>query len=192
MTKIAIFASGSGTNAQNIVQTIGNEIQVTAIYCNNPSAGIIERAQKLGINVYLFDRDGLYNTGEVIRHIKQSGAEYVILAGFLWLIPAELISYFPDRIINIHPALLPNYGGKGMYGNKVHQAVIDNKDEESGITIHLVNEKYDEGRHLIQAKCSVSECDTPDTLAKKIHALEYEHFPKAIIKYIYENKKKEL
>lgn len=173
-------------------KTIGDKVQVSCIYCNNPSAGIIDRAKTLGVNVKLFTRDELYSTGEVLQHLKQSGAEYVILAGFLWLIPAELIAMFPDRIINIHPALLPNYGGKGMYGEKVHKSVIDNKEKESGITIHLVNEKYDEGRHILQAKCAITPTDTPETLAHKVHALEYEHFPSAILNFINSNKKKEL
>jgi phosphoribosylglycinamide formyltransferase 1 len=192
MTKIAIFASGSGTNAQNIIQTLGGSISVTAVYCNNPSAGVIGRAQSLGVNVFLFNRVQLYTSGEVLSHILQSGAEYIVLAGFLWLIPAEMIALFPDRIINIHPALLPGYGGKGMYGDNVHKAVIANKEQESGITIHLVNERYDEGRYLLQAKCPVSEHDTPESLAKAVHNLEYEYFPKTILSYIQEHKKKEL
>ncbi len=191
MTKIAIFASGSGTNAQNIIQTIGDCVQVTNIYCNNPTAGIIDRAKNMNVPVYLFNRDQLYTTGEVLDHIESSGAEYIILAGFLWLIPSELITRFPDRIINIHPALLPQFGGKGMYGEKVHRAIIANKEQESGITIHLVNEKYDEGRHILQAKCPINEDDTPQTLAQKIHKLEYEHFPIAILNFINNNKKKE-
>ena len=192
MTKIAIFASGSGTNAQNIIKTIGDKVQVTCIYCNNPSAGIIDRARNLGVEVNLFTREQLYTTGEVLRHLELSGAEYVILAGFLWLIPNALIAQYPDRIINIHPALLPNYGGKGMYGEKVHQSVINNKEKESGITIHLVNEKYDEGRHIFQAKCSIDPTDTAETLAHKIHQLEYDHFPNVILNFINNNKKREL
>lgn len=189
MTKIAIFASGSGTNAQNIIKTIGDKVQVTCVYCNNPSAGVINRANDLGVEVFIFSREQLYSTGEVLRHLQLSGAEYVILAGFLWLIPSELILNFPDRIINIHPALLPKYGGKGMYGDKVHKSVIDNKEKESGITIHLVNEKYDEGRHIFQAKCLIDPTDTAESLAKKIHQLEYEHFPLAILNYVNSIKK---
>lgn len=184
MVKTAIFASGSGTNAENIIQSLNGQLEVTAIYCNNPKAGVIERGKRLATEVVIFDRSLFYESDDIVDKIIQSGVEYIILAGFLWKIPQSLLEKYPGKIINIHPALLPKYGGKGMYGMNVHKAVIENKEQESGITIHLVNERYDEGRHLFQASCEIMTEDTPESLATKIHQLEYKHFPEQIMKYI--------
>lgn len=184
MTKIAIFASGSGTNAENIIKSFSGQVDITAVYCNNPSAGVIERAKKLGTKLVLFKKDQFYDSDEIANQLKAEGVEYIVLAGFLWFIPATITNAYKDRIINIHPSLLPKYGGKGMYGMNVHNAVISNKEKESGITIHLVNEVYDDGRHLFQARCIIEEGDTPQDLAARIHKLEYEFFPKVILEYI--------
>lgn len=183
MTKrIAIFASGSGSNAENIHQyfATNNEVEVVAILTNNSNAKVIERANRLNIDSKVFDRTSFYNTSEIVDYLKAKQIDLVVLAGFLWMIPENLIKAFPNKIINIHPALLPKYGGKGMYGDNVHKAVIENKEAESGITIHFVNEKYDEGKIIFQAKCTILPTDNYEDLANKIHALEYEHFPKVI------------
>jgi phosphoribosylglycinamide formyltransferase-1 len=180
---LAIFASGSGTNAENIAKYFfGHQtISVAKILSNNSEAFVLERAINLGINASTFNKDEFKSVAFLER---LENIDYIILAGFLWLIPAYLIESFPNRIINIHPALLPKYGGKGMYGSKVHESVVAANEKESGITIHLVNEEYDKGRILFQAKCSLEDRETPDSLATKIHSLEYEHFPKEIEKFI--------
>lgn len=180
---LAIFASGSGTNAENIAKYFeGHEIiQVKEIFSNKKDAGVFARAEKLGIPSSTFSKEQ-FQDSSFIKQLED--IDYIILAGFLWLVPAYLIKAFPNKIINIHPALLPKFGGKGMYGDRVHAAVIEEREKESGITIHLVNEEYDKGETLFHAKCNVSESDTPDSLAQKIHALEYEHFPKVIEDFI--------
>jgi phosphoribosylglycinamide formyltransferase-1 len=181
---IAIFASGSGSNAENISRFFSHhaEAEVSLILTNKPDAAVIERAKKLGIPCCVFNRDEFYDTGRVIDELKKFDIDLVVLAGFLWLIPSNLLQNFPQRIINIHPALLPNYGGKGMYGSKVHQAVIDNHERESGITIHFVNEEYDAGDIIFQARCTVDADDTAESLAGKVHELEYRYFPEVIEK----------
>ena len=187
MIKIAIFASGSGTNAQRITEYFRDRpgfIAVDLILSNRKDAFVLERAKNLGIPSVTFSRQEFYGTYHISDLLKQHSIEYVILAGFLWLIPDSLLKVYPDKILNIHPALLPGYGGKGMYGMKVHEAVISNHDKESGITVHLVNERYDEGQILFQAKCIIEESDTPESLAEKIHALEYQYFPRVIEHYI--------
>ena len=187
MIKIAIFASGSGTNAQRITEYFRERqspVTVDLILSNNPDARVLERARKLGVTCVSFSRHEFYESDLIPELLKEHAIEYVILAGFLWLIPDFLLKAYPGRILNIHPALLPGYGGKGMYGMKVHEAVISNQDKESGITIHLVNERYDEGQILFQAKCSIEDADTPASLAEKIHALEYRYFPQVIESYI--------
>jgi phosphoribosylglycinamide formyltransferase-1 len=180
--RIAIFASGSGSNAENIYNYFkGNsEIEIPLILTNNAEAKVIERATRLKIAIEIFDRNTFYKTTKIVDLLKNKQIDLVVLAGFLWLIPEQLVTAFPDKIINIHPALLPKYGGKGMYGDKVHEAIIANHEKESGITIHFVNEKYDEGNIIFQAKCEVLPTDNASDLANKIHALEYEHFPKVI------------
>lgn len=186
MKKIAIFASGSGTNAENIIKHFCNHntISTTIVFCNKPGAGVIERAKKLNIPVKLFSREDFYSSDKIIVELENLNIDYIILAGFLWLLPEMVIKKFPNRIINIHPALLPKYGGKGMYGMNVHKAVIKNGERESGITIHQVNENYDEGETIFQATCEITPDDTPDSLAEKIHDLEYRHFPTIIENYI--------
>lgn len=180
MKKIAIFASGSGSNAENIAEYFrDNEfLNIECIYSNKADAFVLERAKKYNIPTFVFSRDDFYNTDKVLQSLKNYDVDLVVLAGFLWLIPQYLIDNFTT--INIHPALLPAYGGKGMYGSRVHEAVVANKEKESGITIHYVNEKYDEGQIIAQAKCEVLPSDTPDDVAAKVHELEYTHFPKVI------------
>jgi phosphoribosylglycinamide formyltransferase-1 len=182
MHRLAIFASGSGTNAENIIKYFQNEpqIEVSCICTNRSDAYVIERARQHKTPVMVFSRDEFYNTEKVLIYLKDNKIDWIILAGFLWLIPAYLIDNFPDRIVNIHPALLPKYGGKGMYGNHVHQAVIDHNETVSGITIHLVNHEYDRGSIIFQVTCPVELTDTSDSLASKIHQLEYEYFPRII------------
>ena len=182
MKKIAIFASGSGSNAENIVRYFkdSDSVEVTMILTNNPSAGVLERGKRLDIPVVVFSRSNFSKTDTIVDLLKNNDIDWIILAGFLWLIPENLIRTFPDRIINIHPALLPRYGGKGMWGHHVHEAVLSAGEQESGITIHYVNERYDEGKIIFQARCSVTPDDTPATLGQKIHELEYRHFPETI------------
>jgi phosphoribosylglycinamide formyltransferase-1 len=179
---IAIFASGSGTNAERIISHFkGSSTGKIKILCSNkPDAYALVRAQKHNIPTCIFSRDEFYKSDKIIKRLQEEEIDLIVLAGFLWLVPVELIRAFPNKIINIHPALLPNYGGKGMYGMYVHKAVIESGDAESGISIHYVNEKYDEGKIIFQARCKIDQDDTPETLAKKIHQLEYEYFPKVI------------
>lgn len=185
---IAIFASGSGTNAENIANYFKNHnsINVSLILTNNPKAYVIERAKKLHIPYVIFRKSDLYN-GKVLRILKENNIHFIVLAGFLLLIPKEIIKEYPNKIVNIHPALLPKYGGKGMYGDNVHKAVLENKEKVSGITIHYVNEKYDEGQIIFQAECQVSDNDTVETLAQKIHQLEYKFYPQIIENVINSN-----
>lgn len=180
--KIAIFASGSGSNAEKIFQYFENDeaVQVALVFTNNPNAGVIERSKKFRIPTIIFDRKKFYESSDIVQKLKQEQIDLIVLAGFLWLLPKNLIESFPARIINIHPALLPKYGGKGMYGLNVHKAVLDAKEKESGITIHYIDDKYDEGEVILQQKCLVSEHDTAEDLAKKVLALEHEFFPKVI------------
>ncbi|MBN1251893.1 MAG: phosphoribosylglycinamide formyltransferase [Bacteroidales bacterium] len=182
MPKIAIFASGNGSNAENIIQYFKykKNIIIDIILTNRKDAFVIERAKKYSIDVKIFDKNEFYDSDDIINLLIKRKISNIVLAGFLWLIPNNLIMAFPDRILNIHPALLPKYGGKGMYGMNVHKAVIENKEKESGISIHLVNEKYDEGKIIFQAKCKINENDSSESLAEKVHKLEYEYFPKVI------------
>ena len=185
MKRIVIFASGSGSNAENIHTQFANEnIEIVAIFCNNDKAGVIERANRLQIPLHLFNRNDFNNTNIVDQEILNYQPDLIVLAGFLWKIPERLIQLFPNKIINIHPAILPTYGGNGMYGHFVHEAVINSKETKSGITIHYVNENYDEGDYIFQAECEVTSNDTPETLADKIHLLEFAHFPQIIKKII--------
>ncbi len=184
--RIALFASGNGSNVQRIAEyfTDSGLLEISAIYCNNADAYVLERAKSLSIPSVLFNRDSFYNSESVLEDLKHRETDWIVLAGFLWLIPESVLKAFPQRIINIHPALLPAYGGKGMYGMKVHRAVIASGDAESGITIHYVNEKYDEGDIISQAKCAINKSDTAEMLAAKIHELEYAYFPVVIEKLI--------
>ncbi|MEI6455462.1 MAG: phosphoribosylglycinamide formyltransferase [bacterium] len=186
VTRLAIMASGSGTNAQRIMEYFAShtKIRVELVLCNNPKAMVIERAAKMKVPVFLFSHHDLYETSHVLDTLSVQGIDWIILAGFLWLIPRPILSAYPGAIINIHPALLPKYGGKGMYGMRVHQTVISNGDRESGITIHYLNEHYDEGQVIFQARCPVMPNDSPEMLASRIHELEYEHFPVVIEKIV--------
>ena len=182
MTNIAIFASGSGTNAENIIEYFStkNIAKVSLVLSNKRNALVLKRAERHNVSTIFFERDDFYVSGRVLDRLLKHKIEFIVLAGFLWLVPPGIIERYHNRIINIHPALLPHYGGKGMYGEAVHKAVIRNRDAESGITIHYVNEHYDEGDVILQVRCRVDPSDTPDSLAKKIHALEYQYFPGVI------------
>ena len=182
MKKIAIFASGSGSNAENIINYFKNDTEnvVKIVFCNKPDAYVLERAKRLSVPTFVFGREEFSHSDLVLNELKRLDIDLIVLAGFLWKVPDAIINAYPDRVINIHPALLPSYGGKGMYGMKVHEAVIAAGEKESGITIHHVNNHYDEGAIIFQAKCEIVPGDTPETLATKVHALEYEYFPRVI------------
>lgn len=182
MKNIAIFASGSGTNAENIIRYFSNKksAKVALVLSNKRESFVLKRAEALNVKTLFFDRTDFYVSGKVPEYLIQYKIDFVVLAGFLWLVPENIITRYESRIINIHPALLPAYGGKGMYGAKVHESVIKSRDRESGITIHYVNKRYDDGDIIFQAKCKIDPSDTPESLAVKVHALEYEHFPKII------------
>lgn len=186
MSNIAIFASGSGTNAEQIVRYFSNDanISVRLILSNKADAYVLERAKNLSVPVVVFDRNTFYETRQVLEILKEYAIDLLVLAGFLWLIPDYLLITFPQRIINIHPALLPEFGGKGMYGMKVHKTVIAEGRTKSGITIHLIDEEYDRGKILFQAECPVLPDDTPEKLASRIHELEHRHFPEVIRTYL--------
>lgn len=180
--KIALFASGSGSNVENIVRYFAEKrtAEFPLILSNKQDAFVHERAKKLGVPSVTFSRDEFADGCEIVSLLKKYEVDFVVLAGFLLKISMPILEAYPDRIINIHPALLPKFGGKGMYGHHVHQAVVDAGETQSGITIHYVNEQYDEGNVIFQATCEVANDDTPDTVAEKVHALEYLHFPKII------------
>lgn len=185
--RLAILGSGNGTNAQQISEYFAgrDDVQVVSIIYNVKDAYIAQRAYNLGIEARYFGRKDFYQTGAVLDYLREKQADWVILAGFLWLVPQPILDAYPQRVINIHPALLPKYGGKGMYGHHVHEAVVAAGETESGITIHIVDENYDRGTILEQARCSVTKDDTPDTLAAKIHLLEKEYFPRVIDRTIH-------
>lgn len=186
MKRLAIFASGSGSNAENIYHYFkyNTEIEVSLILTNNPEAGVIERAKKLDIPFLVFNRSDLNSSGQITEILIEKKIDLIVLAGFLWLVPSSLIDAFPNKIINIHPALLPKYGGRGMYGDYVHQAISNAGETETGITIHYVNEKYDEGAVIFQKSVSIKKGEEPGLIADKVHALEYEFFPKVIEKLL--------
>lgn len=179
---IAIFASGAGSNALKIIQHFqdNTEIKIALIVCNKPNAGVLKIADDYHIPTLLIEKEAFFKGNAYVPELKKHDINFIVLAGFLWKVPDTLIKHFENKIINIHPALLPKYGGKGMYGMNVHQAVIDNQETESGITIHYVNNHYDEGEMIFQAKCLISQNDTPESLAEKIHQLEHKHFPLVI------------
>ncbi len=182
MKRIAIFASGSGSNAEHITDYFakGSLARVEAIYCNNPEAFVIQRAARLNISMVIIDREKFYAEDAVLRDLQSRKIDLIVLAGFLWLIPGNIIKAYRNRIVNIHPALLPGYGGKGMFGMAVHEAVIDAGEKESGITIHLIDDVYDKGEILLQVKCPVLPDDTAESLAERVHQLEYAHYPRVI------------
>ncbi|MDR2066052.1 MAG: phosphoribosylglycinamide formyltransferase [Prevotellaceae bacterium] len=179
---IAVFASGSGSNAENIIKYFENSEngKVKTLLCNVPNAYVLRRAGNLGVSSFIFSKDDFYKSNKIIDKLLYDKIDLIVLAGFLLLVPENMIRLYNNRIVNIHPALLPNYGGKGMYGDNVHKAVIADCKKESGITIHYVNENYDDGNIIFQAKCEISDTDTPESLARKVHALEYEYYPKII------------
>lgn len=189
MRRIAIFASGSGSNAQNIADFFKNnqKVKIDCILSNRSDAYVLKRAEELEIETFIFSREDFYQRETVLHFLQERDVDFVVLAGFLWLIPSYLIKSFPGSIINIHPALLPKYGGKGMYGMHVHKAVVDAGERETGITIHYVNERYDEGSVIFQATCPVLKTDSPEVVAGKVHALEYEHFPRVIDRLLSSN-----
>ena len=187
MKHIAIFASGSGSNAEEIARYFAGQadVQVVLILTNNPQAGVIDRARRgfgcgQHVPVVVFDRPAFRESNRIVALLTAQNIDLIVLAGFMWLVPASLVQAFSGRIVNIHPALLPKFGGKGMFGGHVHQAVVAAGATESGITIHFVNEHYDEGQVVFQATCPVSPTDTPDDVAAKVHALEYAHYPRVV------------
>jgi len=179
---IAIFASGSGTNAEAIIGHFQNSTsgKIALILSNNKNAYVLERARNNNIPAVVFSRDEFYHSSQVIDILRQYKIEFVVLAGFMWLVPEALVESYEKRMVNIHPALLPKYGGKGMYGMHVHEAVIKNGETESGITIHWVNKVYDDGQIIFQGKCKVEPTDTPEDVASKIHKLEHANYPRVI------------
>lgn len=181
MKNIILFASGAGSNVKAIIEFFkdNKEVVPVAIVCNKPEAGVLKIAEAHHIPTILIDRNS-FKSEAFVQQLRSFNPTMLILAGFLWKVPDAVVAAFPNQIINIHPALLPKYGGKGMYGMHVHEAVINNKEKESGITIHYVNEHYDEGNTIIQAHCTITESDTPESLAQKIHRLEHHFFPRTI------------
>lgn len=186
MNNIAIFASGSGTNAENIMRTFQNHpfIKIKLVLSNKKDAKVLDRAKKFNVKTLVFNKEEFYSTDIVLQNLLQEQISFIILAGFLWLVPEKMLRLYPNKIINIHPALLPLYGGKGMYGDKVHEAVIGNHETESGITIHYVNSEYDRGEIIFQARCPVFSDDTTETLAERVHQLEYKYYPEVIEKLL--------
>jgi len=180
--RIVIFASGSGTNAQNVIQYFqqGEIAEVVLVLTNKKDAKVIERAKNLNVESLFFNKSELLDEKGVLQVLKDINPDLIVLAGFLLKFPESILNNFHNRVINLHPALLPKYGGKGMYGHHVHQAVIESGEKETGITIHYVNENYDEGKIIFQKSTPLSDRDTPETVAEKIHQLEYNYFPKVI------------
>jgi phosphoribosylglycinamide formyltransferase-1 len=180
MKRIAIFASGSGTNAEKIINYFSSskEVVVDSVWSNDENAYVLIRAEKLGIETITFDSDEFYRSNDILDRLYDHRIDMIVLAGFLWLVPRNLTELF--TVVNIHPALLPKYGGKGMYGMNVHKAVLASKDKESGITIHQVNKDYDKGKIIFQATCPILPKDTPETLAARIHELEHQNYPRVI------------
>ncbi len=179
---IAIFASGSGSNAKKIIEHFekNDKIKVAIVIANKAEAGVLDIAQNAGIDTFILKRDYFYNSEQILTVLKEKEIDLIVLAGFLWLIPSYLVQHFPNQIVNIHPALLPKYGGKGMYGHHVHEAVKAAGETESGMTIHFVDEHYDEGNIIFQAKCELSPSDDALVIAKKVLSLEHQHFAKVI------------
>lgn len=192
MKNIAILASGSGSNAENIIQFFKDHpfVRVDSVWTNNPKALVLERAERLGVEARIFTRDELMASSDLLAEFRKREIDLIVLAGFLLLLPQKFVRDF--SVVNIHPALLPAYGGKGMYGAHVHKAVIENRETESGITIHLVDEVYDHGDIVFQARCRVEPKDTPATLADKIHQLEMKYFPATIENLLTANEKNHL
>ncbi len=186
MTIIAIFASGAGSNAEKIIRFFREQplIQVGLIVCNRPGAGVLTIAARENIPVLMIEKERFFRGDAYLPELQQHQIDFIVLAGFLWKVPGTLITAFPRRIVNIHPALLPRHGGKGMYGARVHTAVKEAGDPETGITIHYVDEHYDNGDVIFQARCPVEATDTPESLAEKVHELEHRYFPRVILEVI--------
>ena len=186
MHKIAIFASGAGSNAQKIIDFFKNHnsIKIALIVCNKPGAGVLKIAEKEQIPAILVEKTAFFSENSCKTELKAHNIDFIVLAGFLWKIPAALLHAYPHQIINIHPALLPAYGGKGMYGDRVHQAVLNNSEAESGITIHYVDDEYDHGATIFQARCPVFQNDTAASLAERIHKLEHQHYARVIARLL--------
>ena len=186
MIRLAIFASGTGTNAQKIIQYFdqNDQVEVSLIVSNKPDAGVLNFAEHYDIPSMIIDRDFFYHSDQMVFELNHQSIDYIILAGFLWLVPPYLVKSFPKKIINIHPALLPKYGGKGMYGKHVHAAVKKAGDLKSGITIHYVNEKYDDGAIIFQTSCELTPVDAPQDIQKKVQFLEHQYYPKVIEKVV--------
>ena len=184
--KLAVFASGTGTNVARLIEHFKESTlaEIVLLVCNKQGAGVIEIAQTAGIPVLMIEKETFFRGNGYVDELKEAGADFLILAGFLWKLPASLIRAWPQQILNIHPALLPKYGGKGMYGQFVHEAVIAAGEQESGITIHVVDEQYDHGASLFQATCPVHPEDTPATLAARVHQLEHRHYPLIVEQFI--------
>jgi formyltetrahydrofolate-dependent phosphoribosylglycinamide formyltransferase len=189
VTRIAIFASGAGSNARAIINHFRNSsrVKIALIVSNKPDAGVLSIAQNENIPVLVIEKEPFFRGDAYVEELKKNKIDFIVLAGFLWKVPSSLILAYPNKIVNIHPALLPQYGGKGMYGHHVHEAVIANKEKESGISIHYVDEQYDHGSIILQAKCKVEETDTPSSLAAKIHQLEHQYYPKVIEELVDKN-----
>jgi phosphoribosylglycinamide formyltransferase-1 len=189
MKRIVIFASGSGTNAENLIKFFQHRdnVSVIQVLTNNPRAKVIDRCNALKISCLSFNKTAFYHTSHILDILKTNNPDLIVLAGFLWKFPEQILNQFKNKVINIHPALLPKYGGKGMYGMHVHDAVVANKESESGITIHYVNENYDEGAVIFQARCKLGENDSAQDVASKIHSLEMEHFPKVVESLLFPN-----
>ncbi|MGB3183180.1 MAG: phosphoribosylglycinamide formyltransferase [Cyclobacteriaceae bacterium] len=189
MHRIAVFASGSGSNAQKIFEHFASQegIAVSLLLSNKAGAPVMQKAETFGIPAVAFSREDLYENGRVEELLGKNEIDFIVLAGFLWLVPGSLVKAYPDRIVNIHPALLPRYGGKGMYGMNVHRAVKEAGEAESGMTVHLVNEKYDEGNILYQARTPLQPDDTPEDIDARVLALEHRHYPEVIQSYIENN-----
>ncbi|WP_162126951.1 phosphoribosylglycinamide formyltransferase [Flavobacterium phycosphaerae] len=188
MKKILLFASGAGSNVENIIQYFKNkeDVAIAGVFSNNPEAKVLEKAQAHQVPTTVFNRAEL-NEGAVLQQIRKIQPDLIVLAGFLWKMPEAIVHEYPNQIINIHPALLPKYGGKGMYGMKVHQAILDNNEKETGITIHYVNEQYDEGEFILQQAVNIEDCKSPEEIAAKVHQLEHIHFPQIIEKLLITN-----
>jgi len=186
MRNIAIFASGSGTNAENIIRYFSERksVKVALVLSNKPDAYVLERASRLKVPAGTFNRSDFYQTDKVLEKLREYKIDFIVLAGFLWLIPEKILNCYRKKIVNIHPALLPKFGGKGMYGERVHRAVLEAGESETGITIHYVNEKYDDGDIIFQVRCKVEPNDTPETLAVRVHELEYRYYPELIEKLV--------
>ena len=186
MKRIVIFASGSGSNAENLIKFFQNSdsTSVVQVLTNNQHAKVLDRCKRLKVSAFSFNRTAFTKTDDVLNLLKATKPDLIVLAGFLWKFPEHILEAFPNKVINVHPALLPKYGGKGMYGMHVHEAVVANNESETGITIHYVNENYDEGAIIFQAKCEVNKKDTVKVVAAKIHELEMKHFPEVVKKLL--------